>query len=339
MRRTGGIWLTTLLAVLPGQCASSALPDYPLDARGLETRADYYTKGGKYLGGIPTHSDASALYNCTELNFDLAYNATVGHDTACISWTENVAGSSEQEFGRCSCQSVMNVEYCDAWTCSDLAISNSGDQSPCPSDVDASVATSCPTETVVHSTRCVCEIEDDSGNFCASWMCLESDYQYGGEFGEFKCVRVSPAADYCDAWTGVVETSDHAEVSVCACTQESDDSRVCLQWACEMRSMTKCSNASPGWCDLGFSIGIGGFIGSFGALLVALGLLRRMKKSESVSRCSPGLFVFVGFAWMAMWSIGVVIWGGVDGALCAALWWGAFIVIGLLRGCFYKLFA
>ena len=339
MRTTGGIWLATLLAVLPQRCASSAIPDYPLDARGFETRADYYTERGKYLGGIPAHSDASALYNCTELNFDHAYNATVGHDTACISWTGNVAGSSEQEFGRCSCQSVMNVEYCDAWTCSDLVVSNGGDESPCPPDIDEPVATSCPIETVAHSTRCVCEAEDDSGNFCSSWVCLETDYDYGGEFGEYQCVRASPAAYYCDAWTGVVETSDQVEISVCACTQEADNSRVCLRWECDMRTMTKCSDASSGWCDIGFSIGIGGFLGSFGALFVALGVFRLMKKGQPNYRSSSGLYVCLGLAWMAAWSIGVVIWGGVDGALCAALWWGAVIVIGLLRGCFYKLFA
>lgn len=339
MTSIGNVLLTsTIIALLPENSGSSALPDYPLDDKGLETRADYYTQSGKYLGGLPSHSDGAAVYNCTELNFDQSFNSTVSNDTACISWTADVAGSPEREVGRCSCQSVMDAEYCDAWTCNDVEVLNFGYEL-CPLDDEDTVTTPCAVETVVHSTRCVCEIEDVSGNFCSSWVCLETDYDYGSEFGEYQCVRPSPSRYYCEAWTGVVENANEASISACACTQESDNSRVCLEWECEVRSMTKCSSASSGWCDIGFSIGIGGFFGSFGAVLVALGLFRLMKKSQPLVRSSSGLYILLGLAWMAAWSTGVVIWGGVDGVLCAALWWGAFIVFGLLRGCFHKLFS
>lgn len=44
-------------------------------------------------------------------------------------------------------------------------------------------------------------------------------------------------------------------------------------------------------------------------------------------------FVLLGFLWMAVWSIGVVIWGGQDGAMYVGIWWGALIVIDLLYAC------
>ncbi|CAM9099034.1 unnamed protein product, partial [Laminaria digitata] len=207
----------------------------------------------------------------------------------CIAWTSNVEGSSENEFGRCSCQSVMDAEYCDAWTCDYLEVTNN--DGPCPG---LEGNTYCAVvETVVLSTRCVCEMADDSGSFCSSWVCLESDYDYGREFGEYNCERPSPTGAYCEGWTGVVENSDEAHISTCECTQASENARICLQWGCDVRSMTKCSQARPGWCNIGFSIGIGGFLGSFGAVLVGLGLFRLMKKAQSDGRCSSGLFILL----------------------------------------------
>lgn len=330
------------LALLCSKGARSELPDYPLDDRGLETRADYFTEEGKYLGGIPEHSEAQSLYNCTQLNFDQSYNVTVGNDTACISWTTKTLGSPDNAFGRCSCQSVMNAEYCDAWTCSDIevvahkdGISCAGRETESGTDADCAV-----TEAEVHSTRCVCETEDASGSFCSSWVCLESDYEYGKEFGEYACVAPSVNAAYCKAWTGVAETSRNADNSVCECYRESEHSLVCVEWECKVRSMIKCSFAGPGWCDMGFSIGIAGFLGSFGSVLVALGVFRLIQKGKSRTsiRSSSALYVMLGLVWMAAWSIGVVIWGGVDGVMCAILWWGAVIVIGLLRAFFHKVF-
>lgn len=116
-----------------------------------------------------------------------------------------------------------------------------------------------------------------------------------------------------------------SSLSVCcavASTSCSDDARLAYSWCL--------------WCDTGFSIGIGGILGYFGAVLVALGLFRPMRKVPSVGRCSSGLCIISGVACMAALSIGVVGRGMVDGVLCAALWWGAVMVIGLLRGCFYK---
>lgn len=342
--KTGSIPLTLAL-LLCAKGARSELPDYPLDDRGLKTHADYFTEDGKYLGGIPKHSDAQSINTCTELNFDHSYNATVGNDTACISWTTNVFGSPENEVGRCSCQSVMNAEYCDAWTCSDLnvVVADKNSLECSGEDIDANAgedtADCAVTETELRSTRCVCETEDVSGNFCSSWVCLESDYEYGKEFGEYSCERASPADFYCEAWTGAAETSREADVSACECTKESDYSRVCVEWECKVRSMTKCSFAGPGWCDLGFSIGIAGFLGSLGSVLVALGVSRLVKKGKSTTlRSSSALYIILGLLWMAAWSTGVVIWGGVDGIMCASLWWGAVIIIGVMRGCFYNVF-
>lgn len=335
--------LPLTLALLPARGIRSAFPDLPYDNDELEVRADYYTKGGKYRGGFPKFENGYEFHACTDLmnygpdSSESDSNDYWGDATVCMAWGSNEVGSYESQYGRCSCRSVMDEEYCDAWTCSDLEAYNA----PCPRN-NATTATNtttaatetCVVETVVQSFQCACETESVSGLFCSSWVCLESEYSYGQEYGDFRCVRAAPSLEYCEAWTGVTDSRKEVEFSACLCTEASSNATVCLQWECKIRGMVKCSHAGTGWCDMGFSVGIACFFGSLGAALAALGLSRLRKRNPPVSRACAGMDLCLGSFWMVAWSVGVVMWGGEDGAMTAIIWWGSFLAIGLLCGCF-----
>ena len=145
-------------------------------------------------------------------------------------------------------------------------------------------------------------------------------------------MRESSDAEYCDAWTGVAEHSKEVTLSACECVDEWNSVAVCSYWECENRVMRRCSQAGPGWCNIGISVGVGGFFGSLGALFSSWGLLCLVHRAKDSYFDSSGYDIFFGFAWMAAWSVGVIIWGGQDGATYVGIWWGTIIVVGLLCG-------
>lgn len=122
------------------------------------------------------------------------------------------------------------------------------------------------------------------------------------------------------------------EVSTCECIQELSHGGVCSYWECQERGLTKCSLGGPSWCNIGVSVGVGGFFGSLGAAMLSWGLFGLNVDSQS-SDCEGRCKIIVGFLWMAAWSAGVVIWGGQDGAMYAGIWWGAIILYGLFCRC------
>lgn len=313
--------------LLPIRGVLSVLPDFPIGKREMETRADYYTETGKYRGGFPMYDDEFQLYECTTFNSVSSNssatttttatdgNATTtdgaeeGNATVCMAWTANEVGSDVYDVGRCSCQSLANDAeyYCEAWTCSQLG---------------------------VESTRCTCKSEDaDSGQFCSSWSCVETDADGTQEFGEYQCVNASNSSPaFCEAWTGVIEGSGEMEVSACECVEQWDGVGVCSYWECKERGLDKCSTTNKGWCNIGVSVGVGGFFGSLGAMLVALSIIFPVKKKD----LDWIVLVPAGLFWMSVWSAGVVVWGGQDGAMYAGIWWGAIIALALLYRCFVE---
>ena len=306
--------LVVVVALLPITGTLSVLPDFPLSDGEIQTRARYYTEAGKYRGGYPKYENAFQIYECTEFDSDIASATTDGNATTtitdggesnatvCMAWTSNEGDSETYEIGKCSCQAVAtNFEYCESWTCSQVG---------------------------VESTRCTCETEDDdSGNFCSSWTCVETDSDGTQEFGEYQCVTASSSipSEFCTAWTGVIEGSGEVEVAACQCVEQWDGDGVCSYWECKERALEKCSHANKGWCNIGVSIGVGGFFGSLGAMLVGFHLF-------SMALDDPEWIVIVpvGFFWMAAWSAGVVVWGGQDGAVFAAIWWVFIMALGLI---------
>lgn len=147
-------------------------------------------------------------------------------------------------------------------------------------------------------------------------------------------MRASSDAVYCEAWTGEVQSSEEVRVSSCACVDKFEGVSVCAYWNCEQRGLDMCSEGGLGWCNLGISLGVGGFFGSWGALLAAWAIFRLLHRARHPSYMRMyGCFVLLGFFWMTAWSIGVVVWGGVDGAIYAGIWWGGLILIDLLYAC------
>lgn len=319
---------------------SATLPDFPFTDGDLKVHAGYYTKGGKYCGGIPGYNNMYEMFDCTEYMYDFSLGNAGGIKKVCKEWISNeVSTQAEYDVARCSCQSIKDKEYCDVWSCSHVDVYTplscvSGD-------------TFCYAEREVRTTQCMCETEAYTGRFCASWACLDTDPdkndnniddEGGGVILEtYECVTTSPTADFCVAWTGVTDTKGKMGSSTCSCVQGSTSTSVCSHWECQMRGMDKCSSAGSGWCDIAYAVGIGGLFGSFGAAYAAVGLFRFLRGETAIYR-SSGLDYFMGFAWMAVWSIGVVIWGGEDGAIYVTLWWMSIIAIGLLCGCYSKSF-
>ena len=323
--KTGYLLLTLSLLLTKG--TRSSLPEYPFDSGELKTRAEYYTEGGRYRGGVPQFDDNYEVKACTDLSYEKLSESVWGNATMCMAWTSNGVGAYESQLRRCTCQSAMNDVYCEAWGCSDLEPY----ETLCPGTDSI-----CGVEKFDGGTRCVCEVEADSGNFCSSWVCLETDYEYGRQYGDYSCARASDSGKYCEAWTGVIQTSAKVETSSCRCIHETSGSTVCDEWECKARSLKKCSHAGAGWCDLRFSLGIGGLFGSLGAALAAMGLSRLRKRDPPISRACAGVDIFVGSVWMAAWSVGVIIWGGQNGAIIVAYWWGGILAVGMLCGCFNR---
>lgn len=323
-----GVWNILLtLFLVPVTEIGGVFPGFPLGEHELKARAGYYSNSGKYLGGIPKHRTQFNSFACTEFNYENSHDAPLGNEkTVCLSWTENKVSSAESEFGMCSCDALTIAGYCGDWTCSELEVD--GDAYARSSTIE----TPSTNETQAENTECACEIEDGSGNFCAAWTCKETLSDGGKQFEEYECVRESSGADYCEAWTAVSEISREVVLLACECVDEWNSVAVCYNWECESRILTRCSRGGPGWCNIGISIGVAGVFGSLGALLAAWGLLRLIHRAKESYFDSSGHDIFFGCAWMAAWSVGVLIWGGQDGAMFVGIWWGAIIAVGVLYG-------
>lgn len=306
-------------ALMSIEVTVSYLTDFPLGSRELEVRAGYYTASGKYLGGIPKIESDTQLLECTGFKTDSDSSATIpttrtdgnatattdgteGNATMCMSWTSDEFGQGAKHVGTCSCQSVANDKYCAAWTCNQPGVVN---------------------------TLCTCATEDvESKKFCSSWTCAETGLKGNQALGAYQCVTASNSSDFCEAWTGVIEGANNIEMSACECVGQWDGVSVCSYWECRERQLKMCLGASGSWCSIGVSLGVGGFIGSWGAVAIAYSIHNLYvypPVPDSVIRIG-----IPGFFWMTAWLVGVVVWGGQDGALYAGLWWGSIIVVGWL---------
>lgn len=330
MTCTAGTFHAILALVLvPGIWGS--LPDYPLSKRELKVRSEYYTAGGKYLGGSPKYDEELELYDCTDFNIvednstttTSCYNGE-GNATVCMVWTTNEVSADEYEVGSCACEAITSASYCSAWTCAQTEIATT------PTCSGQDEYRTCYYESEQESTRCACDTADDTGAYCTTWSCTETESDGGQEFETYTRLTESSSAMYCEAWTGVIESSEEAEISSCECIQEVSEGGVCSYWECQEGGLTKCSHGGPSWCNLGVSVGVGGFFGFLGAAFVSSSFFAlNMKKPLDDS--SNMVKIILGFLWMSGWSAGVVVWGGQDGAVYAAIWWGAVILGGFVR--------
>ena len=85
---------------------------------------------------------------------------------------------------------------------------------------------------------------------------------------------------------------------------------------------------------MGVSVGVGGGFGFFGVIAFGLGLGGCMSGKKlrrgldlNLSSSELGCCMFFGIAWCLGWSAGVVIWGGVDGAMIVGIVWGVSLLV------------
>lgn len=312
---SSGLCLACLLFAIIDVTLGS-FPDFPLTKGELKVKAGYFTESGKYLGGIPKFDNEIEYYDCLEYAVTNTSSAATNTSSApCVNWIANEAGGGEYELGECTCKSVQSGKYCEAWTCSQVETDTS------PTCV-GSEPKNCYFEVEGEGTRCSCEREDESGYFCASWTCLETDSDGNQEDEVYTCARVASSGLYCEAWTGVTESVEEVEASVCECLEEWNGEGTCSYWECEERGMNKCSRGGKSWCNLGVSVGVGGTFGFLG--IVYAGFVTFAEYS------SPLYTLPCTLLWCSLWAIGVVIWGGQDGAIYAGTWWALALLVAFL---------
>ncbi|CAM9772153.1 unnamed protein product [Scytosiphon promiscuus] len=323
-----------LLALsVPVGVARGELPDYPMTMTEMKIATGYYTESGKYLGGIPKAEDVSReIYQCVDDDFfyttvnDTDNNATATttaeYATVCMEWRADESAEGTFQLGSCECEAVENEAYCSAWTCvqvKEIENCNSGD---------------CYISTNTDAVLCQCDVENASGLYCDSWSCKQIDSEGRQEFEEYHCQRESASGHFCEAWNGNVTAQDEIEVVRCECVAMWDGDRVCSYWECEEIGLATCGSVRGSWCNLGVSVGVGGVFGSLGILGVWAGLLASAKRD----RCQLSSWVLVccimGVAWCMLWSSGVVIWGGVDGATIVGILWGTGLLVAVASAYF-----
>lgn len=97
-------------------------------------------------------------------------------------------------------------------------------------------------------------------------------------------------------------------------------------WECEELGLDTCASSSRGWCNLGMSIGVGGGMGFLGIVVFGFGLNAYNSARRFDDKINAGCSVFLAIIWCLLWSSGVVIWGGEEGAITVGIIWG----VGLL---------
>lgn len=288
--------------------ARGQLPDYPMTIREMETEAGYFTEGGKYLGGIPSpDSVRHRIYECE--NYYHAGNDT-SNGTVCVEWRVDKSAGATTPLGSCECTFVTNEGYCSAWVCHGVKR-----ETECTS-------TNCYVTTNSNNVYCTCDVENSSGLFCNAWSCKKTTSSSDGwaEHQEYDCLGASSSGHYCDAWNGNLTASRKITVVACRCVSEWNGELVCAYWECEKMSMTKCAR-HDGWCNLEVSVGVGGVVGFVGVLVICVSICT----GRTFLRSACG--VLFGILWCAIWAIGVVIWGGVDGATYVGIMWGVPILL------------
>ncbi|CAM9858132.1 unnamed protein product [Ectocarpus fasciculatus] len=306
-------------------------PDYPMTFADMKVLAGYYTEDGKYLGGIPKADPVSKeIYECASGTYvypnDTVSNSTdgTGEATACMEWSADESAGGVFQLGTCECTSIANPSYCSAWTCIQIK-----EEEECNSS-----GSSCAVSTNRDAVLCQCDLEVDSGLYCDSWSCKQIDSDGREEFEEYHCQREAESGHYCEAWNGNVTASDEVEVVTCECVANWNGDRVCSYWECEEIGLSSCSS-TKGWCNLGLSIGLAGVFGLAGA--VAAGYSSASFGCFEPSTTGMGAVVCMGVGgilWCMVWAVGVVIWGGEDGAVYVGIMWGVgFLLAAYTTGC------
>ncbi|CAB1097860.1 unnamed protein product [Ectocarpus sp. CCAP 1310/34] len=308
-------------------------PDYPMTFADMKVLAGYYTEDGKYLGGIPKADPVSKeIYECAaDTYFYPSGNDTVtdsadgtGEATACLEWRADESAGGIFQKGTCECTSIDNESYCSAWTCNQVK-----QEEECNSS-----GSNCVVSTNTDAVLCQCDLDVPSGLYCDSWSCKQIDSDGREEFEEYHCQREAESGHYCEAWNGNVTATDEVEVVTCECVATWNGDRLCSYWECEEIGLSSC-NSTKGWCDLGLSIGLAGVFGLAGALAAGFSFASFGCFEQSTTGMRAVVCMGIGgILWCMVWSVGVVIWGGVDGVVYVGIMWGvSFLLAANTTGC------
>lgn len=309
---------TVLLYLLPGivLVARGELPDFPKTFREMKVEAGYYTAEGKYLGGIPRADSLSReIYECED--YHIPENAT-GNATTCMQWRADESAGGTFQVGSCECKYMSSDDaYCTTWVCVQVERGTYCDDT-------------CYVESNTDSVICDCDVENDSGLYCDAWSCKQIDSEGRVEYESYQCLRTSASGHYCEAWNGNVTASDEIEVVACECKYEWQGPLVCSYWECEELGLNRCTSSKQSWCDLGVSVGVGGGFGLVGVAFLCLCICSfapRVEVNDSAIVRGGGICAII---WCCSWASGVVIWGGVDGAIYVGIMWGVPISAALI---------
>ena len=267
----------------------------------LKRDAGYFTSSYRYRGGLYKRAKD------TELEF---YHCSNHTNNACLEWTVYEQSVADVESGHCRCQGGNGL-YCSLWRCTQTET-----LSHCDSEDD------CPTE----ETLCFCDSESQSGRYCAAWSCTEKDPDGTVEHERYRCLRENESRDFCQRWSGDIESDKEIESSVCGC--EEDEGLFCSRWTCKERGIIKCDAFGSGWCRLSYAIGIGG---GLGLAAIVFGLILVTRNPDSREKWL--VFLAVVAILCLPWTAGVLIWGGVEGLGWVALMWGGGLIFSFFCLC------
>lgn len=300
--------------------------DFPMTDKEHKIAAGFYSESGRYKGGIPKRSGELETYVCSEY----AYDSTNSTAIACVEWSVNEFGGGETETGSCTC-GFFNDRFCSGYSCYTVE----EDAEPTCTKT-GKYTKNCVYHSDVELATCDCSQESDNGLYCKSWECEEIDDDAHVEFEEYECRLEAGSGEFCQAWTGVIHSREEFEQTTCFCDSEWAGDAVCSVWKCEEREYEMCGQAGPGWCSFGIAVGVGGTFGAIGFIVTGvLVFLTMIGEFGGIDTC---LALCGAVVWACLWSIGVVIWGGVYAVEAVAMYWAAPIILGLFFGGVFRLY-
>ncbi len=308
--------------------------DFPLTDKEHKIAAGFYSESGRYRGGVPKRSSEVEKYICNEYALDSTNSTAI----ACVDWSVNEFGGGETETGSCVCGS-FNERFCEGYSCFTLE-----EETKATCTKTGTYTKSCVYASEVELTTCGCVAESDNGLYCKSWECEEIDKDAHEEHEEYECRVEAESGEFCQAWTGQIWSKEEFEQTTCSCDAQWEGDAVCSVWECVEREYGMCAQArwkngkgaKKGWCNFDLAVGVGGTIGAIG--FIATGVLVFLTFTGEMSAGDTCLAFLGSVGWACLWSVGVVIWGGVFAVEAVAIYWSVPILLGLFFGGLFRLY-
>eukprot|EP00210_Caulerpa_lentillifera_P004631 g4417.t1 len=303
--------LVTLLLTLQSIAAldSNALlqdldDDIPTWNR-LKRDAGYYTEDGLWRGGLflRARNEWFDGFTCNHL-----------HGSYCHSWVVVKVAQRDVFNGTCFCTRHSSRPYCTTWECSETDAARRIQCNPDGSKCGFVSSSS----TII--TNCTCLKSAENKKYCLEWSCDRTNFNGQKKEHDYRCIKEDATGNYCFRWNSSYTAGTEIRASVCECFERG--SLFCHHWRCKERKVRICEANSGQWCNVWFSIFIGG---PFGALTILLLVFMRPTFEESIIK---NLYIVCRALMISSaWLIGVLIWGGVRGLPWVLAMWFITIVV------------